>query len=125
EGVADLAVEATEVRGQEVLHHVVRAHRVRVVRAERSSRHRARGDYAHRHAGEAGGGGAREGRGLGLEADLGADTVGAERIEHGQVPEGRDIVTTQADLTPAASQARGGTATELQAGGIAVVRAQG
>src|SRR5206468_12593324 len=33
--------------------------------------------------------------------------------------------TTQPDRTPAASQARGGAATELQAGGIAVVRAQG
>ena len=45
----------------------------------------------------------------------GADAVRAERIEHGQVPELRGVVTTQAQFTPAASQADRRTTVEGQA----------
>jgi hypothetical protein len=86
QAVLDLAVEATQVRRQEVADHVAGAHVVGVADAAASA-HRV--DHA------------------------GARAVGAEGIEHGVVPEGGGVVAPQPHFTEAAGEADGGAAIEI------------
>ncbi|MNK90115.1 hypothetical protein D3C87_1101570 [compost metagenome] len=101
EAVLHLAVEAAQVRGQEVADGVAGANVVRVA------------TKATRTAGGVETAGRRD--------QVGANAVGAERIEHGVVPERRGVITAQTNFTETTRQAHGRATSERRNASCAVV----
>ncbi|MNK90112.1 hypothetical protein D3C87_1101540 [compost metagenome] len=117
EAVHHLAVETTQVRRQEVADAVAGANVVAATSiGELRNVLEGVGEFlAVGIAGEA------AECAIGCVDQVGADAIGAERVEHGVVPERRGVVAAEADFTEPARQAHGRTARECRDARLAVV----